>query len=160
MNDPVHHDSLWPPLPTKLPSNIPKFEGKTGEDSSDHVTTFNLWCLSNSLNDDSICLRLFPCTLMGVATKWYIDIRGGTYRNFNQIVLFFLNHFQFSVCYDVGIELLSAFRQDKATHISDHIQEWHTRKRLIKAYIPLEFLLEWFLKSLLPYISKDVSTSE
>jgi hypothetical protein len=30
---------------------------------------------------------------------------------------------------------------------------------LIKAYIPPEFLLEWFLKSLLPYISKDVSTS-
>ena len=31
--------------------------------------------------------------------------------------------------------------------------------RLIKAFIPLEFLLEWFLKSLLPYIAKDVSTS-
>jgi hypothetical protein len=30
---------------------------------------------------------------------------------------------------------------------------------LIKAYIPPEFLLEWFLKYLLPYISKDVSTS-
>jgi hypothetical protein len=52
------------------------------------------------------------------------------------------------------------FHQDKATHISDHIQEWHRWKRLIKAYIPPEFLLEWFLKSLLPYISKDVSTSE
>jgi hypothetical protein len=44
-------------------------------------------------------------------------------------------------------------------HISDHIQEWHRWKRLIKSYIPPEFLLEWFLKSLLPYISKDVSTS-
>jgi hypothetical protein len=50
-------------------------------------------------------------------------------------------------------------RQDKSTHISDHIKEWHKRKRLIKSYIPPEFLLEWFLKSLLPYISKDVSTS-
>jgi hypothetical protein len=30
---------------------------------------------------------------------------------------------------------------------------------LIKAYIPPEFLLEWFLKSLLPYILKDISTS-
>ena len=29
----------------------------------------------------------------------------------------------------------------------------------MKATIPLEFLLEWFLKSLFPYISKDVSTS-
>ena len=46
----------------------------------------------------------------------------------------------------------------KATHISDHIQEWCIRKWLIKAFIPLEFILEWFLKSLLPYIVKDVST--
>ena len=28
-----------------------------------------------------------------------------------------------------------------------------------KIHHPPEFLLEWFLKSLLPYISKDVSTS-
>ena len=32
-------------------------------------------------------------------------------------------------------------------------------KRLIKSFIPPKFLLEWFLKSLLPYIEKDVSTS-
>jgi hypothetical protein len=95
----------------------------------------------------------------GVAVKWYIELPGGTYINFNQMVLVFLNHFQLLVRYDVDIELLSAFHQDKATHISDHIQEWHRWKRLIKAYIPLEFLLEWFLKSLFPYISKDVSTS-
>ena len=44
-------------------------------------------------------------------------------------------------------------------HISNHIQEWHRQKRLIKAFIPSEFLIEWFLKSLLPYIAKDVSTS-
>ena len=54
---------------------------------------------------------------------------------------------------------MSTFWQDKATHISDHIQEWHRWKRLIKAFIPREFLLEWFLKSLLPYIAKDFSTS-
>ena len=70
----------------------------------------------------------------------------------------FLNHFQLPVLYDVGTELLSTFRQDKATHISDHIQEWRRRKWLIKAFIPPKFLLEWFLKSLLPYIAKDVST--
>ena len=71
----------------------------------------------------------------------------------------FINHFQLPVHYDVGTELLSTFWQDKAMHISDHIQEWHRWKRLIKAFIPLEFLLEWFIKSLLPYIVKDVSTS-
>lgn len=63
------------------------------------------------------------------------------------------------VCYDAGTELLANFEQDQATHISDHIQEWRRRKRLIKAKIPQEFLLEWFLKSLQPEISKDVSLS-
>jgi hypothetical protein len=160
MNDPVRHDPTWPPVPTKLPSDIPKFEGKTGEDLGDRVTTFHLWCSSNSLNDDSIHLRLFQRTLMRLAVKWYIELPRGTYRNFNQMILVFLNHFQLSVRYDADIELLLALRRDKATNISDHIQKWHKRKRLIKAYIPPEFLLEWFLKSLLPYISKDVSTSE
>ena len=60
--------------------------------------------------------------------------------------------------YYIGTKLLSTFQQDKATHISDHIQEWHRRKRLIKSFIPPDFLLEWFLKLLLPYIVKDVST--
>jgi hypothetical protein len=83
MNDPVHHDMSWPPVPTKIPSNIPKFEGKTGEDLGDHVTNFHLWFSSNSLNDDSIHLRLFQCTLMGVTTKWYIELPGGTYGTFN-----------------------------------------------------------------------------
>jgi hypothetical protein len=54
---------------------------------------------------------------------------------------------------------MSALCQDKATHISDHIQEWRIWKRLIKYYIPLEFPLEWFHRSLLPYILMDVSKS-
>ena len=70
-----------------------------------------------------------------------------------------MNKFHLSINYDVGTDLLSTFQKDKATHISDHIQEWHRRKRLIKDFIPPEFLLEWFLKSLLPYIANDVSRS-
>jgi hypothetical protein len=54
MNEPVSHDPTCPPVPTKLPLNILKFEGKNGEDPGDHVTTFHLWCSLNSLNDDSI----------------------------------------------------------------------------------------------------------
>jgi hypothetical protein len=54
MNDSMSHDPTWPPVPTKLPLDIPKFEGNTGEDPGDHVTTFHLWFSSNSLNDDSI----------------------------------------------------------------------------------------------------------
>lgn len=63
------------------------------------------------------------------------------------------------ISYDVGTELLANFDQDQATHILDHIQEWMRRKRLIKVDIPKEFLLEWFLKSLQPDISKDVLLS-
>jgi hypothetical protein len=158
MNDLVHHDPSCPPVLTKLPLYILKFEGNTGEDPSDQVTIFHLWCSSNSFNDDSIHLILFRRTVTGVSTKWYIELPGGTYSNFNQMVLVFLNHFQLSIHYNVSIEIIPSLCQDKATRISDHIQEWHRWKRLIKDYILLEFMLEWFLKSLLPYISKDFST--
>ena len=158
-NDPVSYDLAWPAVPTKLPSDIPKFDGKPGEDPSEHVTTFHLWCSSNSLHEYSIRLRLFQCTLTRLAAKWYIELPRGAFILFDDLAMNFLNHLQLPVHYDVGKELLSTFRQDKTTHISDHIQEWHRRKRLIKAFIPLEFLIDWFLKSLLPYIPKDVSTS-
>ena len=81
------------------------------------------------------------------------------FRLLYDIAMTFLNHFKRLVRYDIGTKILSTFQQDKATHILDHIQEWRIWKRLIKAFIPSEFLLEWFLKSLLPYIVKDVSTS-
>ena len=55
-NDLVAHLPQQPPIPTKLPSNISKFEGKPGEDPSNHIMTFHLWCFSNSLLDDSIRL--------------------------------------------------------------------------------------------------------
>ena len=77
MNDPVAHDLAWSAVPNKLPSDIPKFEGKSGEDPTEHVTTFHLWCSSNSLHQDSICLRLFQCTFTGPAAKWYIELPRG-----------------------------------------------------------------------------------
>ena len=159
MNDPMKHDATWPPVPTKLPLDIPKFEGKVGKDPWAHITTFHLWCASNSLNNDTLQLRLFQRTLTSAATKWYIELPSAAFGSFWDLANVFLNHFQLLVRYDAGTDLLSTFRQDKAAHISDHIQEWRRRKRLIKAIIPPKFLLEWFLKSLLPYISKDVSIS-
>jgi hypothetical protein len=159
MNDPMSHNPTCLPIPKKLASDIPKFEGKNGEDLGDHVTTFHLWCSSNSLNGDSICLILFQCTFIGVAAKWYIELPKGGYGTFSQLVMVFLNQFQFPIHYYAGIELLSTLRQDTATHISDHIQEWRRQKRLIKAPIPPAFLLEWFLKSFHAPISKDIATS-
>jgi hypothetical protein len=74
INDPIRHSLVWPPIPTRLPSDIPKFEGKANEDPNTCIMTFHLWCSSNSLMDDSIRLRLFQRTLMGAATKWYIEL--------------------------------------------------------------------------------------
>jgi hypothetical protein len=159
LNDPICHDPRWPPMPTKLPSDIPKFEARPNEDPGDHVTTFHLWCSSNSLKDDSVQLRLFQRTLIGSAAKWYIELDRSRYSFFGELAMAFLNHFQLPVRYDAGTELLANFEQTSADHISDHIREWRRRKSLIKVPVPPAFLLEWFLKSLVPQLSKDVATS-
>ena len=125
MNYPISHDPAWLVVPNKILSDIPKFEGKAGEDPSEHVTTFHLWCSSNSLHDDSIRLRLFQCTLTGPAMKWYIELLRGAFVLFDDLAMNFLNHFKLPVHYDIGTELLSTFQQEKATHISNHIQEWN-----------------------------------
>ena len=54
LNDPIRHSPQWLAIPAKLPSDIPKFDGKAREDPNNHVMTFHLWCSSNSLMDDSI----------------------------------------------------------------------------------------------------------
>lgn len=51
-NDPILYSPLWPIIPHKFPYDIPKFNGNLGEDLSNHVMTYHLWCSSNSLNDD------------------------------------------------------------------------------------------------------------
>jgi hypothetical protein len=42
-NDPILHDPTWSNMPTKLPLDIPKFEGKLGDDLANHVMNFHLW---------------------------------------------------------------------------------------------------------------------
>ena len=73
--------------------------------------------------------------------EWYIELPRGYFALFDDLAMTFLNQFQLPLHYDVGTELLSTFWQYKATHISDHIQEWHRRKWLIKSFIPPEFSL-------------------
>ena len=88
-NDPVSHDVAWPVIPNKLPLDIPKFEGKPREYPSEHVTTFHLWCSSNSLLEDSIHLSLFQHTLIGPATKWYIELPRGEFVLFDDLAMNF-----------------------------------------------------------------------
>ena len=69
----------------------------------------------------------------------------------------FLTHFQLTIQYEIGTDLLTSLHQVTSTHISDHIHEWRRRRRLIKAPIPEQLLADWFTKSLLPPIARDVS---
>ena len=156
-NDPIAYAPWWPAIPHKLPSDIPKFNGNPGEDPSNHVMTFHLWCSSNTLNDDSIRLRLFQRTLTGPAAKWYIELPRASFDNFSAIATTFLTHFQLPIRYETGTELLTNFKQTTATHISDHIHEWRRRRRMVKTFVPDQLLAEWFIKSLLPSITEDVA---
>jgi hypothetical protein len=159
LNNAIYHDLCWPPMPTKFPSDIPNFEAKPNEDLGDHVTTFHLWCSANSLRDNSIQFHWFQCTLIGSDVKWYIEIDRSRYSTFGELAMVFLNHFQLLVRYDIGNKILTNFEQTKVDHISDHIREWRHQKSLIKVLVPPSFLLEWFLKYLVPQLSKYIATS-
>ena len=78
-NDSISHDPTWMVVSAKIPLEIPKFEGKSGEEPREHVNDFHLWCSSNSFNHDSIHIQLFQRNLTGPAMKWYIEFPGGTY---------------------------------------------------------------------------------
>jgi hypothetical protein len=157
LNDLIRHSPQWPAIPAKLPSDIPKFDGKPGEDPNNHVMTFHLWCSSNSLMDDSIRLRLFQRTLTGSAAKWYIELPRGFFTDFNTLAMAFLTHYQLPIRYEMGTKILSSFKQTKATHISDHIHEWRRRRRLIKLELPDQLLAEWFTKSFVNDIARDIA---
>jgi hypothetical protein len=140
LNDPIRHSPQWPAILAKLPSDIPKFDGKAGEDPNNHVMTFHLWCSSNSLMDDSIRLRLFQRTLTEAVAKWYIELPRGFFSDFNTLAMDFLTHYQLPIRYDTGTEILTSFKQSTSTHISDHIHEWRRRRRLIKLELPDQLL--------------------
>jgi hypothetical protein len=107
--------------------------------------------------DDSVWLRLFQRTLTGSSAKWYIELPRGVFTKFNTLDMSFLTHYQFPIRYEMGTNILSSFKQSKATHISDHIHEWRRRHRLIKLNLPNQLLAEWFTKSFVNDISKDIS---
>jgi hypothetical protein len=149
----------WPAMPTKLPSDIPKFEGKAGDDPANHVMTFHLWCSSNSIMEDSVRLRLFQRTLTGPSAKWYVEERSGSHATFESLAKAFLTFFQLPIRHDNGLELLSNFKQTSATHIADHIHEWRRRRSLCKAETTKQQCLDWFLRSLVSLLGKDVAST-
>ena len=70
----------------------------------------------------------------------------------------FLQYFQLPVRYDEGVEILLSFRQSTATQITDHIHEWRRRRSLCKIKLDDRIFLDWFLKPLLPPITKDIAS--
>ena len=119
--------------------------------------TLHLWCSSNNIIDNSIRLCLFQCTLIGAAAKWYIELPQDKYPNFNSLAFMFLQYFQLPVRYNEGVEILLCYRQNTATHITDHIHEWRWRRSLCKIQLDDRIFLDWFLKTFLPPIAKDVA---
>jgi hypothetical protein len=158
-NDPILHDPTWPNIPTKLPSDIPKFEGKQGDDPANHVMTFHLWCSSNNIMEYSICLRFFQQTLMGSLAKWYVDEKSGSHVTFESLAKALLSFFQLPVCHDTSQELISEFKHTTSIHINDHIHEWCRRHSLCKAETTREQRLDWFLTSLVFVIAKYVKST-
>jgi hypothetical protein len=159
MNDPILHDPTWPNIPTKLPSDIPKFEGKPWEDPTNHVMTFHLWFSSNNIMDDSILLRLFQRTLTGSPVKWYVDEKIGSHVTFESLAKAFLCFFQLPFRHDTGLEILSELKKATVVHIVDHNNEWYQKHSLCKAETTKEQNLDWFFKSLIFVISKDVAST-
>jgi hypothetical protein len=157
LNDPIFHSPHWPVIPSKLPSDIPKFNEKVGEDPNNHIMTFHLWCSSNSLMDESIRLHIFQRTLNGFTAKWYIEFPRGFFSDFNTLTMAFLTHYQLPIRYDMRTEILNSFKLNKGTHISDHIHEWQRRRRLIKLELPDQLLAKWFTKSFVNDIGKDIA---
>jgi hypothetical protein len=124
LNDPILHDPTWSNMPTKIPSDIPKFERKLREDLANHVMIFHLWFSSNNIMDESILLRLFQRTLTGPSAKWYVDEKSGSHVTFESLSKELLAFFQLPVHHDIDLELLSECKKTSATHISDHIHKW------------------------------------
>ena len=52
---------------------------------------------------------------------------------------------------------MTSFKQTTATHISDHIHEWHRHRRMVKIFVPDHLLAEWFINSFFPSITEDVA---
>lgn len=134
-NDPISHSPWWSIIPTKLPADILKFNGNPREDPSTHAITYHLWCSSNSLNDDSIRLRMFQQMLIGTTTKWYIELLRVSFQDFITLATTFLTHFQFPIKYKNRTKLFTNFKQSNSTHISNKIHEWRHYYRLTKTYV-------------------------
>lgn len=107
-NDTIFHNLLWPPILHKIPTDIPNFEGKQGEDLGTHIANYHLWCISNSMVGDSIQLQFFSFTFTDNLAKWYIELPCMSFNTFGALVMEFLKHFQLPICYETRMEIVTS----------------------------------------------------
>ena len=86
-----------------------------------------------------------------------MELKGNSFKIFNDMEMSFLTHYQFPIWYEIGIELLNSLHQDNATHIFDHIHEWQRRHKMTKNQILDKILMDWFTMSLIPPITRYVA---
>jgi hypothetical protein len=67
--------------------------------------------------------------------------------------------FQLPIRHDNGLEILSYFKQNSSTHIADHIHEWRWQCSLYKQEALKQHFLNWFLKSLISLLDKDMAAT-
>lgn len=95
MNDPISYNATWIGLYTKIPSYIPKHEGRDGDNPINYdARTFHSWFSSNSIIDIIMKRKILLCALTGVAMLWYIDLKYVSYFSFTTIAIELLTHFQ------------------------------------------------------------------
>jgi hypothetical protein len=104
-------------------------------------------------------IKVISCTLTSPSTKWYVDEKSGSHVTFKSLAKTFLTFFQLPILHDNGLELLSEFKKTSTTHISNHIHEWRRRCSLCKAETTKQQCLDWFLRSLVPLLTKDVAST-
>lgn len=92
-NNPILHNLYWPTIFVKIPIDILNFVGKTREDPIMHITTYHLWCVSNSLLDDSMHIQHFPHTLTNNTSKCFIELLSTLFNSFSTLEIAFLMHF-------------------------------------------------------------------
>jgi len=98
--------------------------------------------------------------VIGDTAKWYIELKGISFKIFSDMEMVFLIHYQLPIQCEIGTNLLTLLHQDNFTHIFYHIHEWRRRLRMIKTQILDKVLMDWFTKSLLPPISRYVAIVE
>jgi hypothetical protein len=107
------------------------------------------------------CTLIGFCVAIGKYRQLFQDIAPST-PHYNQLFhssLVSLSVTSDPIRHDNGLELLSNFKQTSATHIVDHIHEWCRRRSLCKAETTKQQCLDWFLRSLVTLLGKDVAST-